>query len=597
MATDRSHLQKPATLVLLGVAFATLGWAAWHWPMFFAPLPFQPIMGPRLSTSQLTNAPSGWPHAAAWACVAAAVMAPALLALVLLRRMNENRDARHLGAALAGLAAVFAHWGFVIPLELLPVGAPSLAADVASGFVLAWALRELTAFSCEFPRPVDIEAMGQWAAAQRQVRDGPGPAWLTRFRRWAGQEERLSKWRKENAPDVVAFVLSGRAVGLLGAVMAAGVCLSHPGAGMTALRKISPMGLLTIIFPVMMYVMWIVGALSWNLRTGTEEERRKIFWIYWGGVVAYWIPMVAMCGGFISALFGVNSMTLVTATACLGGPVATILIVLGLAIAIFFHGAVDPRLAITRTSVIGLFGLALPPLILTTERFLQHGILEQLQLPAHSTTWAFIGVTAVTFRPLSQRLERWLGGKLDDWLPASALAGAERARAVIGFVDLSGYTALSAQDEKAALTHAAALHKAGRAGVSGHGRVVKTLGDAVLWESPDALQAVTASRALQRAYLAEIEREGLKPLPLHFGLHAGEIVRARDGDVFGSTVNVAARLLGQAEGGQIIASGEVIEGLAGQRVSLQPLGARKLKNVPEPVSCFLISATEAAPVP
>lgn len=86
------------------------------------------------------------------------------------------------------------------------------------------------------------------------------------------------------------------------------------------------------------------------------------------------------------------------------------------------------------------------------------------------------------------------------------------------------------------------------------GQVVKHTGDgfSVVFERP--LQAVEAAVALQRRLQQEDFSE-VGDLPVRIGVHSGRAT-PRDGDWFGSTVNRAARLMGAAEGGQILASHE-----------------------------------------
>ena len=81
----------------------------------------------------------------------------------------------------------------------------------------------------------------------------------------------------------------------------------------------------------------------------------------------------------------------------------------------------------------------------------------------------------------------------------------------------------------------------------------------------------------------------LPALPLHFGLHTGEVVRDKDGDIFGGTVNLAARLQGVAHAGEIVVSDSVASALAQGNFSFRSLGAKALKNVPAPVTCFLVA--------
>ena len=80
-------------------------------------------------------------------------------------------------------------------------------------------------------------------------------------------------------------------------------------------------------------------------------------------------------------------------------------------------------------------------------------------------------------------------------------------------------------------------------------------------------------------------------LPIHSGIHNGEIVEAPNGDVFGDTVNVAARLEGQAKGDQaVLSESAAIAARAGQ-FQLTAIGELRLKNVTEPVQCSAWTAS------
>lgn len=67
------------------------------------------------------------------------------------------------------------------------------------------------------------------------------------------------------------------------------------------------------------------------------------------------------------------------------------------------------------------------------------------------------------------------------------------------------------------------------------------------------------------------------------GLHHGPVVD-RSGDLFGATVNLAARVAGQASGGQILATAVIAEAARDRGLRAVELGSFELRNVPEPVS-------------
>jgi adenylate cyclase len=83
------------------------------------------------------------------------------------------------------------------------------------------------------------------------------------------------------------------------------------------------------------------------------------------------------------------------------------------------------------------------------------------------------------------------------------------------------------------------------------GRLVKTLGDAIMCVFPDAARAVNAATEMQSVVTANAT--GGPPMRLHIGLHAGPVL-VEDGDVYGDTVNAAAFLTNVAMAEQVLLS-------------------------------------------
>jgi adenylate cyclase len=148
----------------------------------------------------------------------------------------------------------------------------------------------------------------------------------------------------------------------------------------------------------------------------------------------------------------------------------------------------------------------------------------------------------------------------------------------IAFVDIVGFTRLSEErgDEAAASVATAFSDLADGAAAARGGRVVKLLGDGALIRFGDAVAAVDASLDL----LAAMPAAGLPPG--HAGVAEGPIV-ARDGDVFGRTVNLAARIADIAEAGILLAPASLVAGLPGDRYAALPRGAHRMHGVAEPI--------------
>jgi adenylate cyclase len=148
----------------------------------------------------------------------------------------------------------------------------------------------------------------------------------------------------------------------------------------------------------------------------------------------------------------------------------------------------------------------------------------------------------------------------------------------IAFVDLAGFTALAAEagDEHAAEV-AVVLHSLAVDAAREHdGRVVKLLGDGVMLRYPSTQTGVESVAALMRAMPAE----GLPPA--HAGIATGPIV-SRDGDVYGHTVNLAARLAAHAAENELYLLEEYAEAAARAGFECERTGPVELKGVAEPV--------------
>ena len=83
------------------------------------------------------------------------------------------------------------------------------------------------------------------------------------------------------------------------------------------------------------------------------------------------------------------------------------------------------------------------------------------------------------------------------------------------------------------------------------GRLVKTLGDAIMCVFPSAVDAVNAAKEMQTVITNDVP--GGHPIRMHIGLHAGPVL-VDNGDVFGDTVNAAAFLTNVAMAEQILLS-------------------------------------------
>ncbi|GAC1327907.1 MAG: hypothetical protein NVSMB17_02620 [Candidatus Dormibacteria bacterium] len=117
----------------------------------------------------------------------------------------------------------------------------------------------------------------------------------------------------------------------------------------------------------------------------------------------------------------------------------------------------------------------------------------------------------------------------------------------VGFADIVGFTAASTKMNALEVSQLAArlLHAAERVFPAGGARIVKTMGDAVMFTAPDRVSAARVAGDLLREWSGEA---GVPPLRV--GIAHGPMLRAY-ADYFGRTVNVASRLGDLAPAGSI----------------------------------------------
>jgi adenylate cyclase len=79
--------------------------------------------------------------------------------------------------------------------------------------------------------------------------------------------------------------------------------------------------------------------------------------------------------------------------------------------------------------------------------------------------------------------------------------------------------------------------------------------------------------------------------PTHIGIHAGPVV-SQDGDVFGRTVNIAARIAARAEAGEVLTSEETVELVEDGRLRFVAVGPVSLNGVVRPVTLYRVLRQE-----
>ncbi len=152
------------------------------------------------------------------------------------------------------------------------------------------------------------------------------------------------------------------------------------------------------------------------------------------------------------------------------------------------------------------------------------------------------------------------------------------------FVDLAGFSALTeAHGDNAAADLALGFSRMAREELPDDGRLIKTIGDAVLVCVAEPRGAAEFIRRLW------VRAAGEADFPVvRAGLHHGEAVE-RGGEVFGAAVNLAARITAQAGGAQVLATQRVADAARTVGVRVTELGELRLRNIGRPVRVFSLA--------
>jgi class 3 adenylate cyclase len=170
-----------------------------------------------------------------------------------------------------------------------------------------------------------------------------------------------------------------------------------------------------------------------------------------------------------------------------------------------------------------------------------------------------------------------------------AAEGVDTRTLGVGFVDMSGSTALAQQLDLGTLSRLISDFEAttGEIVSSCGGRVVKFIGDAVMFVADDAAKACRIAVDV----FDECDRHEMIP-PLRCGLAYGQVA-AQSGDCFGPVVNLAARLAAVAEDDSILVSEDVCASLSHPEdgFRFEARGAVSLKGFDRPEPVWVLART------
>ena len=169
----------------------------------------------------------------------------------------------------------------------------------------------------------------------------------------------------------------------------------------------------------------------------------------------------------------------------------------------------------------------------------------------------------------------------------------ERKLAAIFAADVAEYSRLMGADEvgtlrqlqayRVILDQLIAVH---------HGRIFNTAGDSVIADFASAVDAVECAVAVQQAIAkANADRPPEEQMRFRIGVHVGDVI-VEGSNLYGDSVNIAARLEALAEPGGVCLSGAAREQIGTKLpIGFTTLGEQRVKNIAEPVRAFKLDGS------
>jgi adenylate cyclase len=161
-----------------------------------------------------------------------------------------------------------------------------------------------------------------------------------------------------------------------------------------------------------------------------------------------------------------------------------------------------------------------------------------------------------------------------------------RVQMTFCFVDLTGFTRYTEEEgDEEALDLVERFIETVEATLPAEALIVKTIGDEVMIVSPDPVTLTEWAVGFLTLFQE-------RPQP-RVGIHYGRAVY-RDGDYFGTEVNLTHRVVARALGGEVMVTTAVAEAIGDSAyLEFNPIGRVELKGFPEPVELFIARARPA----
>jgi len=177
-------------------------------------------------------------------------------------------------------------------------------------------------------------------------------------------------------------------------------------------------------------------------------------------------------------------------------------------------------------------------------------------------------------------LEQDVVGHMETDLAAPAVSELGQVPVTLCFIDLTGFTRYTEEEgEREALDVVENFVETVEATLPPEATVVKTIGDEVMVVSPEPTALTVWAVGL-------LERFPDRPRP-RVGIHHGDAVY-RDGDYFGTQVNLAHRVVGRAQAGEVLVTDSVTGSLAERGLACEPIGEVHLKGFPAATPLYIV---------
>ena len=444
----------------------------------------------------------------------------ACLAMLLTAKVSDRIEVQRLalGLALGAYSVSYHYLVTTIPAYQGALGWSAsspwrLPLDFCANFAFALSPLLVARFLLGYPRSVTTQEWVQYLTDDANAT----PRWIRRIRSRGPSQASAAEGRRWTAVFALKFLTSILAPRSQAAVMLAGgwalVAAVVDGLGAiswlsydaTMLSKIWTAVALGMLCP--MVFISATASLGLHRKGSFADDRRKVEWISvtmqtgmflicllfpMSLCLAYYLVPNLLDRGFfipqVVLVWGVQVATYIS--------IALVFLV-ALSLSIFYRGTIDPRLAARKVTLMGMLGLIVTTLFIFLERFIATQLNTWLALSPDSGALLAGAVVAVTFNPIRRRTERAINDIMGRLLPLDSVMAGEQRSLAVAISDLSGYTALSARDERQALLVAALLQRQAAKITRQHGgRVVKSMGDAVLFAFDDPATACNATDGL-----------------------------------------------------------------------------------------------------